>query len=59
MQLIEKLRRKLKNNGQSLKWWHRKFAANNCSYQYFIIQLNTPEAMQDQLEKIIKDYLED
>lgn len=57
--MIERFRKKLKDNGQSLKWWHRKYLKSVCTYAYFIIQINDPDYLQDEVGVIISDFLMD
>lgn len=55
--MIEKFRKKMQKEGRTFRWWHKKYL-KNISYPYFIIQLNEPERMQEDVEKAIKKYLD-
>lgn len=55
--MLESFRKKLKDNGQSLKWWHRKYLGGICTYAYFIIQINDPDYLQDEVILVISAFL--
>lgn len=55
--MVESFRKKLKENGQSLKWWHRKYLGGVCTYAYFIIQINDPDYLQEETRLIISEFL--
>ena len=54
--MIKKFRQRLLKEGRSFRWWHKTYL-KNISYPYFIIQLNEPERMQEEVEKAIQKYL--
>ena len=57
--MIESFRKKLQDNGQSLKWWHNKYLKEVCRYNYFVVQINNPEYLKKEVKKTISDYLKD
>jgi len=56
--MIDRFRKRLRKEGRSLKWWHKTYL-KDISYHYFVIQLNEPERMQDNITKAIQKYLDD
>ena len=56
--MVETFRKKLKDEGRSLKWFHGKYIKSVLSsYAYFIIQLSDPERMHDAVKSIIEKYV--
>lgn len=55
--LLKRFREKLTENGQSLKWWHLNYAPKDLKYNYFIRQINTAGALQDNLARAIGEYV--
>jgi len=55
--MIEKFRKKLHKNGQSMTWFHRTYLRRQCSYTYFNQQVNDPDRLQENVEKAITKYL--
>jgi len=56
-QLIKKFRKKLEDDRRTLKWWHGEFVGERYKYNYFIRQINTPDAIMPDLVEIISDYV--
>ena len=56
--LIKEFRGKLNDNGQSLKWWHKKYLMPGLRYDYFIRQINNLELIRIDTVEAIKKYLE-
>lgn len=54
-----KFRAKLKGDGRSLVWWHKKFASNICKYNYLTKQLSQADAMTEKLYEVIEKYVGD
>lgn len=58
--MVEALRKKLKDDGRSLKWFHKTHIKKELlSYTYFIMQLCGHAKMHDSVEEIIKEYVAD
>ena len=55
--MIEKFRARMKENGQSLKWFWNKYLINELTYPYFIVQVNGNASMQSCVEVAIWDYM--
>lgn len=55
--MIKKFRAKLKENGQSLKWFFDKYLADKCSYVYLSRQLNGYDPVQPIVRESIYDYM--
>ena len=56
--MLEEFRKKLKDDGRSLKWFHGKYIKKVLnSYSYFIIQLSDPDRMHDAVKSIINKYV--
>ena len=56
--MIEKFRKKLKKNGQSITWFHRTYLHGKCNYTYLIQQINDPVRLQETTEEAIQKYLD-
>lgn len=54
--MVKKVRKKLKREGRSLIWFHRKFMLS-FSYNYMVQMLNEIVAMQEELETAMENYL--
>ena len=57
--LIKSFKARMKKEGRFYKWFHKTYLNKSMSYPYFIIQLNEPDRMSDDLINAIKKYLED
>lgn len=58
--MVDDFRKKLKEDGRSLKWFHGKHVKKYLnSYAYFIIQLSDPERMHDSVKSVIEKYVAD
>jgi len=56
--MIEEFRKRMKNEGRSLKWFHESYVKSVLlSYQYFIMQLSGNATMHEAVENIIKKYM--
>ena len=56
--LIVKFRKKLKEDGRTLRWFHQNYF-EDISYMSFIQQMNGYYAISDDVKEAIKKYLED
>ena len=56
--LIKKFKAKMRTEGRSFKWFHRTYL-NGISYPYFIVQLNEPDRVQDDIKHAIEKYVKD
>jgi len=55
--LKEKFKKKLRDNGQSLKWFWSKHLKKTVSYQYFIMQVNDNAEMREDVELAITNFM--
>lgn len=56
--MLDEFRKKLKDDGRSLKWFHTTYVKKKLnSYSYFIIQLGDPERMHDSVKSIIEKFV--
>lgn len=55
--LIAALRDRLADNGQSFKWFHRTYMDKVVSYNYFIVQINDDNRLQDNVRAEITRFL--
>jgi len=55
--LKEKFKKKLRDNGQSLKWFWLTHLKKRISYQYFIMQVNDNAEMREDVENAIFDFM--
>ena len=56
--MIEKFRAILKKEGRSFRWFHFTYLGKVASYNYFIVQINDSEKMQDSVKNIIQKYID-
>ena len=52
-----RFKKKLKDNGQSLKWFWLKHLKGKITYSYFNMQVNENADMQPDIEKAITDFM--
>jgi len=52
-----KFKKKLKDNGQSLKWFWSVYLKKTVSYQYFIMQINENAEMREDVELAITNFM--
>lgn len=57
LDLVSSLRRRLCDNGQSLKWWHAEYCPTGLRYDYFIRQINNLELIKADVVEAIKKYM--
>ena len=53
----EKFKKKLRDNGQSLKWFWSTYLKEKVSYPYFIMQTNNGAEMQEVVELAITNFM--
>jgi hypothetical protein len=53
----DKLKKKLSDNGQSLKWFWSTHLKKSVSYAYFIIQINGGSEMREDVELAITNFM--
>lgn len=54
--LIINFRKKMKQEGRSFIWFHKKHL-NDVSYVYFMIQLHDEDRMHDSIKKAIEKFM--
>jgi len=59
MEVVIKFRKKLRDRGHTLKWWHGKNLKKTCKYSYFVKQINDPDCMQDDVKLAIEKFLKE
>ena len=61
--MIEKFRKKLRDNGQTLTWFHRTFIrtlpGKQITYTYFSMMVNDPDRMNDVAKSAIEKFIKD
>ena len=55
---VKALRKKLSENGQSLKWWHSKYTSGVCRYDYLVRQVNSVDCLMPDVLRAISGYLD-
>ena len=59
--MIEKFRNKLKDNGQSLTWFHRTFIrklpGKQITYSYFVMMINDIDRMNNVVKSAIEKFV--
>ena len=53
----DKFKKKLRDNGQSLKWFWAEYLKQKISYQYFIIQVSDVGEIREDVENAIFDFM--
>jgi len=56
--MVKKLKRRLKEEGRSLKWFIKKYLPDR-KYSTIMLQINEFSGLQDYTSEAIKEYLED
>jgi hypothetical protein len=55
--LKNKFKKKLRDNGQSLKWFWAEYLKQKISYQYFIIQVSDVGEIREDVELAITNFM--